>query len=77
MDETPEWCNSFVLVPKANGKIQLSLDLARLNRALIRPVHTSPRVNDILMRLAGIKCCTLIDVSSGYHSLKLDEMSSY
>ena len=23
VDETAEWCNSFVLVPKANGKVQL------------------------------------------------------
>ena len=26
VDETAEWCNSFVLVPKANGKVQLCLD---------------------------------------------------
>ena len=25
-DETVEWCNSFVLVPKANGRIRLCLD---------------------------------------------------
>ena len=26
VDEISEWCNSFVLVPKANGKVQLYLD---------------------------------------------------
>ena len=26
VDKTAEWCNSFVLVPKANGKVQLCLD---------------------------------------------------
>ena len=26
VDETAEWCNSFVLVPKANGKVRLCLD---------------------------------------------------
>ena len=25
VDETAEWCTSFVLVPKANGKVQLCL----------------------------------------------------
>ena len=39
VDETLEWCNSFVLVPKANSKVQLCLDLVWLNQALIRPVH--------------------------------------
>ena len=29
VNETVEWCNSFVLVPKANGKVRLCLDLAR------------------------------------------------
>ena len=38
VDELPGWCNSFVLVPKANGKVMLCLDLARLNQALIRPM---------------------------------------
>ena len=28
VDETAEWCNSFVLVPKANGNVQLCLDPA-------------------------------------------------
>ena len=35
MDETAEWCNSLVLVPKPNGKVTLSLDPARLDQALI------------------------------------------
>ena len=26
VDETVEWCNSFVLVPKANGKVWVCLD---------------------------------------------------
>ena len=34
-DVTLEWCNSFVLVPKPNGKVRLWLDLARLDEALI------------------------------------------
>ena len=28
VDEMAEWCNSFVVVPKANGKVQLCLDPA-------------------------------------------------
>ena len=36
VDEMAEWCNSFVLVPKANGKVQLCLDPAQLNQALIK-----------------------------------------
>ena len=47
MDETAEWCNSFVLVPKLNGIVRLYLDPVRLNQALLRPVHREPTLNDI------------------------------
>ena len=39
IDETPIWCNNFVLVHKANGKVRLSLDPARLNKRLLRSIH--------------------------------------
>ena len=31
VDETLEWCNSFLLYLKANGNVSFCLDLARLN----------------------------------------------
>ena len=77
IDETVEWCSSFVLVPKANGKVRLCLDLARLNQALIRPIHRGPTLNDILPKLNNVKYMSIIDASSGYHNLQLDTKSSY
>ena len=77
VDEMAKWCNSFVLVPKANGKVTLCLDPVRLNETLIRPVHRCPTLNDILPRLKNVKYMSIIDTSSGYHNLKLDEKSSY
>ena len=77
IDKTREWCNSFVLVPKGNGKVRLCLDPARLNQALIRPVHKSPTLNDILPKLNNVQCMPIIDASSGYHNLNLDKQSSY
>ena len=77
VDETSEWCNSFVLVPKANGKVRLCLDPAQLNHALIRPVHRGPTLNNTLPRLNNVQYMSIIDASSGYHNLKLDKQSSY
>ena len=77
VDGTSEWCNSFFLVPKANGKARLYLDLARLNKVQIRPIHRGLTLNDILSGLTGVKYLTFIDVSSRYHDLKFDEQSSY
>ena len=73
--ETSQWCNSFVPIPKVNGRVQLCLDQARLNKVLIRPVHREPTLNDILPRLAGVKCLTPTDESSGYNNPKLDKQS--
>ena len=70
-------CNSSLLVPKANGKVWLCLDPARLNKVLIRPIHRGPTLNDILLRLAGVKYLTLINAYLGYDNLHLDEQSSY
>ena len=59
VDEMAECCNSFVLVLKANGKVRLCLDLARLNQALIRPIHRGPTLYNILPRLNKVKSCLL------------------
>ena len=62
VDETSEWCNSFVLVPKANGKVRLCLDPAQL-------IHRGPPFSDILPKLNIAKYLSLTDVGSGYHNL--------
>ena len=77
VNEMAEWCNSFVLVPKTNGKVRLCLDLERLNQALVRPIYRGPIFNDILPRINNIKYMSIIDVSLGYHNLQLDTKSSY
>ena len=64
-------------MPKLNGKVRLCLTLARLNQVLIRAVHRGPTLNDIFPKLNEEQYLSLIDVSSGYHKLKLDERSSY
>ena len=74
MDKTAEWYNSL---PKPNRKVRLCSDLARLNQALIRPVYKGSTLNDIFPKLNNVKYLYLIDLSSGYHNLNLDERSSY
>ena len=77
VDQMTEWCNSFVVVPKANGKVWLCLDPVQLNQALIRPIHRGPTLNNILPKLNNAQYMSIIDVSSGYHNLKLDKQLSY
>ena len=72
IDLTSKWCNSIVLVLKANSKLRLCLDLTRLNKDLIRPIHRDQTPIATLPRLVGVKYFTLIDTSLRYHNLKLD-----
>ena len=77
IDETAEWCNSFVLVPKANGKVRLCLDPAQLNWVLIRLIHWGSTLNNILPKLSNVQYMSIINASLGYHNLKLDKQLSY
>ena len=76
-DKVSEWCKSFVLVPKVNGKIRLCLELAWLNEVLIRTFHRGPTLNNVLPRLAVVKYLMFINMSSGYNNIKLYEQTSY
>ena len=67
VNEMLDWCNSFVLLPKANSKVRLCLDPAWLNQALIRPIHRGPMLNDILPKLNNVRYMSIIVVSSEYH----------
>ena len=62
-----EWCRSFVLVPKSNGKERPCLNPARLNQSLSRPVHRGLTTNDIFPKPTHVH----------YHNIKLDDKSSY
>ena len=77
VDEMAELCNSFVLVPKANGKVRLYLDPAQLNQMLIRWIHQGLTLNNILTRLNNVQYMSIINMSSGYHNLRLDKQSTY
>ena len=70
--EANKWCNSFVLVPKPNEKVQLCLVPVRLNQAIIHVVHSSPIVNDIFSELICATYLTIIDASSGCHNLNFE-----
>ena len=48
-----------------------------VNQALLRDIHRGPMLNDILPKLNNVQYMSIIDVSLGYHNLKLDEKSSY
>ena len=53
------------------------LALSTVKQKLIMPIHRSLTLSDILPRLAAGKYLKLINTSSRYHNLRLDEQLSY
>ena len=76
VDECSKWCNSFVVVRKPSGDVWLCIDPAKLNRAIIRPIHRGQTVSDVLSKLSGVKYFSLLDAKHGFWNLQLDDESS-
>ncbi|GFN86353.1 Pol polyprotein [Plakobranchus ocellatus] len=73
--EPTNWCAGLVVVPKANGKIRLCVDLTKLNEGVKRENFPLPLTEELLTRLAGGKLFTKLDCNSGFHQMPLAEES--
>lgn len=70
------WCAGMVVVPKAQGKIRLCVDLKHLNKWVRRERHILPAVEQTLAMLAGAKVFTKLDATSGFWQIPLSNESS-
>ena len=71
-----DWVNSLVCVTKSNGTLRLCLDPKDLNKAIKRPHHCTPTIDEVLPRLNGAQYFSIVDARSGYWNIKLDFESS-
>ena len=71
-----DWVNSLVCVTKSNGTLRLCLDPKDLNKAIKRPRHCTPTIDEVLPKLNGAQYFSIVDVRSGYWNIKLDLESS-
>ena len=76
IEEPTQWVNPIVIVEKPNGKLRICLDPRDLNTAVMREHYQLPTVEEITCRLSEAKYFTVLDASSGFWQLKLDEAST-
>lgn len=76
IEEPTQWVNPIVIVEKSNGQLRICLDPRDLNRAVMREHYQLPTVEEITSRLSKAKHFTVLDASSGFWQLKLDDDSS-
>ena len=71
-----EWVSSLVVVEKPNGKVRLCLDPRDLNKAIQREHYPMKAVEEVAAELSDAKVFSVLDATSGFWHIKLDEKSS-
>ena len=66
-----QWCSPIVVVPKANGKVRICVDLTKLNKSVQRELHMLPTVDHLLAQLGDTKVMSKLDANSGYWQIPL------
>ena len=62
----------LVCVKKPDGTLGLCLDPKDLNKAIKRPHHCIPAIDEILPKLNRAKYFSIVDARSSYWNIKLD-----
>ena len=65
-------CSGMVVVPKANGRVRICVDLTHLNK---REIHPMSSVDESLAKLGNASVFSKLDANSGFWQLPLDEES--
>lgn len=73
VEHPTEWVNSIVCTEKKDGTIRLCLDPRELSRYIKREHFTIPRFQEIIAKLGKPRFFTIIDQSSAFWQVELDE----
>ncbi|GBL99711.1 Uncharacterized protein K02A2.6 [Araneus ventricosus] len=76
VNKPTEWLNSLVIVEKTNGKLRICLDPRNLNKAIKREHYVIPSVDEIISRLEGKQCFSVLDLKEGFWQVPLDKDSA-
>ena len=71
-----KWVNSMVVAIKPNGQLRICLDPRDLNQAILREHYPMPTIEDVLTRIPNAKIFSVLDATSGYWQIELDDEST-
>ncbi|XP_069504413.1 exosome complex component RRP42 isoform X1 [Ambystoma mexicanum] len=69
--EASEWVSPIVVVRKGNGSLRLCIDLRHLNSMVVADRFPLPRIDDLMVGVAGSKVFSILDLKSAYHQVEL------
>jgi hypothetical protein len=67
------WGSPVLFVEKKDGTKRMCIDYRTLNSMTIKNKYPLPRIDDLLDRFKKAKFFSKIDLSSGYHQMKIRE----
>ncbi|GJX06803.1 retrotransposon protein, putative, ty3-gypsy subclass [Tanacetum coccineum] len=68
---TSPWGAPVLFVKKKDGSFRLCIDYRELNKLTINNRYPLPRIDDLFDQLQGLSVYSKIDLSSGYHQLRV------
>ncbi|KAL9951502.1 hypothetical protein ACROYT_G044171 [Oculina patagonica] len=76
VDEPTPWCWKEV-IRETPRKVRICIDPSlTVIKAILRPIHQMPTLNEQLHKLCHAKCFSLVDMHEGFLHIPLDEESS-
>ena len=69
------WASAVVLVWKKDGKLQLCIDLQKLNARPIKDSYNLPGIDEMLDCLNGTEWFSSLDLKSGHWQVEMEEDS--
>jgi hypothetical protein len=65
------WLANPVIVPKANGKLQMCIDYTSLNKACPKDPYPLPCIDQIVDSTFGCDLLSFLDAYSGFHQIQM------
>ena len=69
----PVWLANSVVVPKANGKLQMCINYTNLNKACPKDPYPLPCIYQIVDSTSRCDLLSFIDAYSGFHQIKMSK----
>jgi hypothetical protein len=69
------WGSPALFVKKKDGSLRMYVDYRPLNAMTIKNKYPLPRIDVLFDQLAGAKVFSKIDLRSGYHQIKIREVT--
>jgi hypothetical protein len=67
----PQWLANPVVIPKANGKLQMCIDYISLNKACPKDPFPLTRIDQIMDSTSGCDLLCFLDGYSGFHQIPM------